>query len=168
MQQSGAFGSGGFGSVNLKGPRSPQQSGFIWRERATYVELLYEFVTGDLRTPVRIPHTYLTFFDFDAGTSRFFEDGRTSDTIVEAVQGPCKANQELVADSAAILSVNNILASDLSAHLIPREERMICKCKAVLLVHACLEARSGGAGNHKVHKDIGASLEPRNGRCLRS
>ena len=84
------------------------------------------------------------------------------DTIIEAVQGPCRGNQELVADSAAILSVNNILASDLSAHLIPREERIICKCKAVLLVHACLETRSGGAGNHKVHKDIGASLEPRN------
>ena len=42
---SGPFGSGGFGSVNLKAPRSPRQSGFIWKEKATYVELLYEFVT---------------------------------------------------------------------------------------------------------------------------
>ena len=45
---SGSFGSGGFGSVNLKGPRSPKQNGWVWRERATYVELLYEFVTGVL------------------------------------------------------------------------------------------------------------------------
>ena len=39
------------------------------------------------------------------------------------------------------MAVNNILASNLSAHRISREERMSCKCKAVTLVHACLEAR---------------------------
>ena len=67
---SGRFGSGGFGSVNLKGPRSPTQSGFIWREQATYIELQYDFVTGGDRTPIRLPRTYLTFYDFDMGNSQ--------------------------------------------------------------------------------------------------
>ena len=68
----GAFGSGGFGSVNLKGPRSPTQSGYIWRERATYVELQYDFVTGpkESRTPIKLARTYLTFYDFDRGRSQ--------------------------------------------------------------------------------------------------
>eukprot|EP00621_Florenciella_sp_RCC1693_P013539 CAMPEP_0182529542 /NCGR_PEP_ID=MMETSP1323-20130603/5259_1 /TAXON_ID=236787 /ORGANISM="Florenciella parvula, Strain RCC1693" /LENGTH=969 /DNA_ID=CAMNT_0024738755 /DNA_START=20 /DNA_END=2929 /DNA_ORIENTATION=+ len=95
--------------------------------------------------------------------------GKSLDTICEAVQGPCRGNQELVADSHAIMAVNNLLASDLSAQRISREERMSCKCKAVTLVHACLEARSvggvddgTGGTSQKVHKDIGGSLEPRN------
>ena len=67
----GRFGSGGFGSVNLKGPRSPKQPGVYWKEIATYIELLYEFVTGAANEPIRLPRIYLSFYDFDTGTKRF-------------------------------------------------------------------------------------------------
>ena len=56
----GGGASGTFGSINLKGPRGPGQSGFIWREKATYVELQYDFVTGASREEMRLPLTYVT------------------------------------------------------------------------------------------------------------
>ena len=35
-QGSSLFGSGDFGSINLKGPRSPNKAGWSWRSHATY------------------------------------------------------------------------------------------------------------------------------------
>ena len=81
---SGRYGSGGFGSVNLKGPRSPKQNGWVWRERATYVELLYEFINGRTGASIRLPRTYLTFYDFDVGTARFNDPSNIGST--EAMQ----------------------------------------------------------------------------------
>ena len=83
----GAFGSGSFGNVNLKGPRSATQS-WPWYTTAgtlrpaTYVELLYEFVTGSAKTEITLPRTFMTFYDLDTGRA----SGDFADNSVEAMQ----------------------------------------------------------------------------------
>ena len=62
---------GYFGVVNLLGPRSPQQRPYdrFWHEAFTYAQLAFEFVEGVSNTPLTLPRTFVSFFDFDTGSS---------------------------------------------------------------------------------------------------
>ena len=58
--------------VNLLGPREEGQAGSVASWRAfSYVQLKVQFVTGTARTPLQVPRTYLTFYDFDTGQPQF-------------------------------------------------------------------------------------------------
>ena len=63
---------GAFAVVNLLGARDETQQGRVegWRH-FSYVQLRIQFVTGAGRTPLVLPRTYLTFYDFDTGQPQF-------------------------------------------------------------------------------------------------
>ena len=53
---------GGFVVTNLAGPKP-----IGWSQSFTMAEFRYQFVTGTDRRAVRLPRTYVTFYDFDSG-----------------------------------------------------------------------------------------------------
>ena len=59
---------GAFGVVNLLSPRKPGSFGAQpgWSS-LSFVELLFEFVSGVDGTPVEVNRTYMSFYDVDAG-----------------------------------------------------------------------------------------------------
>ena len=69
-----------FNVINLRAPRDPATTKW-WASEFTMVQLKYELVTGDEQSPIVLPRTYLTFYDFDAGVS-----SQSGGTINEAMQ----------------------------------------------------------------------------------
>ena len=83
---------GAFASINLLGPREPAQSGAVagW-DKFTYVQIKVAFVTdksqqgGSSLTPIVLPRTYLSFYDFDSGLSGLREAMQTDPVVKEVV-----------------------------------------------------------------------------------
>ena len=81
---------GAFGIINLLGPRSSDQPGYIWNAHFTFVELRFEFLTRNTRlAPLRLRRTYMSLYDLDTGYPSFFQ------TQVEAVQANEQARLEV-------------------------------------------------------------------------
>ena len=57
---------GFFGVINLLAPR-PVGDAWHWDADLTFVQLRFAFVASTSELAVRVPHTFLTFYDFDTG-----------------------------------------------------------------------------------------------------
>ena len=120
---------GTFGVVNLLGPRSQSQSGAVsgWHD-FSYVELRIAFVTGTARTPIVLPRTYMSFYDFDTGRPQFVgsftqREAMMVDPAVAEVQLPAVTELAQFPDLRAYLAEQQIDDAAVDAFFSTPEQR---------------------------------------------